>query len=53
LRSYPSFEKDIARYRRTNGIYRPWGVLTHTYPQRVAASLGLRRMGSRSDVRDL
>jgi hypothetical protein len=53
LQSHPSFEKDLARYRRTNGIYRPWGVLTHTYPQRVAASLGLRRMGSRSDVRDL
>lgn len=53
LRSYPSFERDLARYKRTNAMYRPWGALTHTYPQRIASTIGLRRIWSRSSVRDL
>jgi hypothetical protein len=53
LRSYPSFEHDLARFKRTNAMYRPWGVLTHTYPQRIASTIGFRRVGSRSSVRDL
>lgn len=52
-RRYPSFEHDLARFKRTNAMYRPWGVLTHLYPQRFASTVGLRRIWSRSDVRDL
>lgn len=53
MRSYPSFEHDLARFKRTNAMYRPWGVLTHTYPQRIASTIGFRRIWSRSNVRDL
>lgn len=53
LGSHPSFEHDLARFRRTNAVYRPLGVLTHTYPQRIASTIGLRRRGSRVSVRDL
>lgn len=53
LRSHPTFEHDLARFRRANAVYRPWGVLTQTYPQRIASTIGLRRLGSRSSVRDL
>ena len=35
MRSYPSFVDDFARFKRTNAAYRPWGTLTHTYPQTV------------------
>lgn len=52
-RRHPSFEDDLARFRRTNAMYRPWGVFTHTYPQRIASTIGFRRIGSRSSVRDL
>lgn len=53
MRSYPSFEHDFARFKRTNALYRPWGVLTHTYPQRIASTIGFRRTRSRGSVRDL
>ena len=53
MRSYPSFEHDLARFIRTNALYRTLGALTHTYPQRVASTIGLRRSGSRSSVLDL
>jgi hypothetical protein len=50
---YPSFEEDFARFKRHNAMYRPWGVLSQTYPQRIASRIGLRRIWSRGGVRDL
>jgi len=53
IRGYPSFEDDLARFRRTNAMYRPWGVLTQTYPKTIASKIGLRRFWSKGSVRDL
>ena len=53
IRSYPSFVDDFARFKRTNAAYRPWGTLTHTYPQRIASAIGVRRIKSRTGIRDL
>lgn len=53
IRRYPSFGRDLARFKRTNAKYRPWGVLTRTYPQRVSSAIGFRRIWSRGNVRDL
>lgn len=39
---YPSFSRDLARFERTNSLYRPWGTLTQLFPQRLAAGIGLR-----------
>lgn len=32
---YPSFERDLLRFRQTNALYRPWGALTYTLPKRA------------------
>ena len=53
VRSYPSFVDDFARFKRANAAYRPWGNLTHTYPQRIASAIGVRRIKSRTGIRDL
>jgi hypothetical protein len=53
IRRFPSFGDDLDRFKRTNARYRPWGVLTHTYPQRVSSAIRFRRIWSRSNVRDL
>lgn len=53
IRRHPSFENDLARFKRGNAMYRPWGVLSQTYPQRIASKMGLRRVWSRGSVRDL
>jgi hypothetical protein len=45
---HPSFQDDLARLKRANALYRPWGVLTHTIPQRAASKVGLRRVRSRT-----
>jgi hypothetical protein len=45
---YPSFEDDLARLKRANALYRPWGVLTHTIPQRAASKVGLTRLRART-----
>lgn len=53
IRSYPSFEEDLARFRRRNALYRPWGVVSQTYPKMIASKVGLRRVRSKGRVRDL
>jgi hypothetical protein len=53
MRGYPSFDDDFARFKRSNAMYRPWGVLSKTYPQRIASTVGLRRFWSKGNVRDL
>lgn len=44
---YPSFAADLARFRRTNSVYRSWGTLTRVLPRRLAARAGLKRVGPR------
>jgi hypothetical protein len=53
LASVPTFAEDMARFRRRNAAYRPWGTLTQTYPHRIASAIGLRKAWTRSGVRDL
>lgn len=50
---YPSFRDDLDRFRLRNAMYRPWGTLTHRYPRTIAAAIGVRRVWSKSGVRDL
>jgi len=45
---HPSFQDEVARMKRANSLYRPWGVLTHTIPQRAASKVGLKRVRSRT-----
>ena len=47
LARHPTFAEDLARFRRTNSLYRPWGTLTQLLPQRLAANVGLRGIASR------
>jgi hypothetical protein len=37
LTSDPTLASDLRRFRRTNGLYRPWGHLTYTLPRRLYA----------------
>jgi hypothetical protein len=32
---FPTFRREAARFERTNRLYRPWGNLRYTYPQRL------------------
>lgn len=48
LAEYPSFAEDLARFTKTNSLYRPWGTLTHVLPQRLSARMGLPRVTSRT-----
>lgn len=43
----PSFAEDLARFQRTNLLYKRWGTLTQVLPQRLAGRVGLRRRASR------
>jgi len=36
----PAAVQELARLRRLNTAYRPWGALTYTLPKRVRSSLG-------------
>jgi hypothetical protein len=36
----PAAAQELARLRRLNTAYRPWGALTYTLPKRVRSSLG-------------
>jgi hypothetical protein len=38
----PRFADEYARFRRTNGIYRPWGTVTYSWPKRVQARIAPR-----------
>ncbi|MBI3649239.1 MAG: sulfotransferase family 2 domain-containing protein [Actinobacteria bacterium] len=35
VRSIPSFQEDLRRFRRNNGLYRWWGKATYTLPKAV------------------
>jgi hypothetical protein len=35
----PDFDRDLARFRRGNACYRPWGVLSYSVPARLRAKL--------------
>ncbi len=39
LGSDSGFLRELDRFRRANGLYRPWGTLTYTLPQRVRGRL--------------
>jgi hypothetical protein len=53
LLPYPSFADDVAHFKRANARFRPWGVLTQSYPRQLASRLGVRRGSPKSSVRDL
>lgn len=44
----PSFEDDLAAFKRSNSRFRPWGVVTQLVPHRMASKLGLSRLCSRN-----
>lgn len=35
----PDFGRDLARFRKANALYRPWGTVTYSIPQRVRSKL--------------
>jgi hypothetical protein len=37
VRRYPSFERDLSRFKRMNSLNRPWGAITYTLPKRALA----------------
>jgi hypothetical protein len=43
----PLFAETYDRFKRTNAMYRPWGTLTYTFPQRVYGRLKQRGMVAR------
>ena len=53
LRTYPSFDEELSRFRKTSSMYRPLGSLTHTVPRRLSTSLGLKRVLSRTRAPNL
>jgi Galactose-3-O-sulfotransferase len=50
IATYPSFAEDLARFNKSNALYKPWGTLTHVFPRRVAASVGLKRRAPRASA---
>lgn len=43
----PLFEETYERFKRSNALYRPWGNLTYTFPQRVYGKLKERGVAAR------
>ena len=43
----PLFAETYDRFKRTNAMYRPWGTLTYTFPQRVYGKLKERGVVAR------
>jgi hypothetical protein len=43
----PLFAETYERFKRTNSMYRPWGTLTYTFPQRVYGKLKERGLVAR------
>jgi hypothetical protein len=41
------FAETYERFKRTNAMYRPWGTLTYTFPQRVYGKLKERGVVAR------
>lgn len=36
---YPSFKRDLSRFRRMNSLHRPWGAITYTLPKHALAAV--------------
>jgi hypothetical protein len=52
IRRYPTFDEELTRFRRTNSLYRPLG-LVQDFPRHLSAQVGLRRVLSRTRAPNL